>query len=606
VNKFPIVALSLLLAAVTVITSCGGGGNGPVSQPPPPAPAAPSVNVNVGLKQLIFSWAEVPGATHYRLLENADGNSGFTQVGADIPAGTLSVNLEIAVHFQDFANALYILEACNTTGCTISTEVNAMNGMLAAIGYFKASNTEAYDQFGPAVALSADGTTLAVGARLESSNATGVGGDQINTSARDAGAVYVFRFDGTVWIQQAYVKASNTEAYDTFGIALALSADGNTLVAGAYREDSNAIGIDGDPNDNSVLESGAVYLFRFDGTAWSQQAYVKASNTGQDDQFGISVALSTDGNTLAVGARYEGSNATGINGNQSDNSAIWAGAAYLFRFDGTTWSQQVYIKASNTGAADQFGWDVALSADGNTLAVGASFEGSNATGINGDQSDNSAIQSGAVYLFRFDGTAWLQQAYVKASDTGIDDRFATRVALSADGNTLAVGATRESSNATGINGDQSDNSSVSAGAAYVFRFDGTAWFQQAYVKASNTGPYDAFGGAVALNADGNTLTVGAAGEASNATGVGGDQIDNSTDVSGAVYLFRFDGTTWSQQAYVKAPNTGADDGFGGAVALSADGATVAVGAHFEASNATGINGDQSDNSASFAGAVYLY
>ncbi len=83
-----------------ILAACGGGGGSPaaVDQPPPTAPAAPSVTVDVGIKQLIFSWTEVSGATHYKLLENPDGQSGFTQVGADILAGTLSVNLEIAVH----------------------------------------------------------------------------------------------------------------------------------------------------------------------------------------------------------------------------------------------------------------------------------------------------------------------------------------------------------------------------------------------------------------------------------------------------------------------------------------------------------------------------
>ncbi len=603
-NKFPIIALSLLLAAVTAMTSCGGG-NG---QPPPPAPAAPSVNVNVGLKQLIFSWAEVSGATHYRLLENADGNSGFTQVGTDIPAGTLSVNLEIAVHLQDFGNALYMVQACNATGCTISTEVNAMNGMLAAIGYFKASNTDADDQFGFSVALSADGTALAVGARLEDSNATGVGGDQNDNSTDSSGAVYVFRFDGTDWFQQAYVKASNSEFADFFGDSVALSADGNTLAVGAFGERSNAIGVGGDQTDNTAGESGAVYVFRFDGTDWSQQAYVKASNTELDDQFGWDVSLSADGNTLAVGANREDSNATGINGNQNDNSAILAGAVYLYRFDGTTWSQQAYVKASNTGQDDQFGFAVALSADGNTLAVAAINESSGATGVGGDQSDNSAPNSGAVYLFQFDGTDWLQLAYVKASNTGAGDGFAAHVALNADGDTLAVGAINESSNATGINGDQSDNSAFAAGAVYLFRFDGTTWSQQAYAKASNTGTEirDYFGTHVALSADGNTLAVGTYNEDSNATGVGGDQTDNTASNSGAAYLFRFDGTAWSQQAYVKASNSGQDDQFGRDVALSADGNTLAVGARYESGNATGINGDQSTDSSARAGAVYVY
>jgi hypothetical protein len=118
--------------------------------------------------------------------------------------------------------------------------------------------------------------------------------------------------------------------------------------------------------------------------------YLKASNTNAGDRFGV-VALSTDGNTLAVGAINEASAATGINGNQADNSAAGAGAVYIYTRSGTTWSQQAYIKASNTGTSDQFGGALALSSDGNTLAVGAVGEASAATGINGNQADNSAL-----------------------------------------------------------------------------------------------------------------------------------------------------------------------------------------------------------------------
>jgi hypothetical protein len=132
--------------------------------------------------------------------------------------------------------------------------------------------------------------------------------------------------------------------------------------------------------------------------------YFKASNTGAGDRFGNSVALSADGGTLAVAAHSEGSNATGINGNEADNSAIWAGAVYVFIRTGSTWSLQAYVKASNTGADDRFGASVALSSDGNMLAVGANGEASNATGINGNEADNSASDAGAVYVFTRTGS----------------------------------------------------------------------------------------------------------------------------------------------------------------------------------------------------------
>jgi hypothetical protein len=127
---------------------------------------------------------------------------------------------------------------------------------------------------------------------------------------------------------------------------------------------------------------------------------VKASNTGFDDQFGHGVALGgTTGNTLAVSAPFEDSAATGIGGNQADESGSNSGAAYVFSFDGSDWSQQAYVKATNTGYSDAFGASVALAADGNTLAVGATGEDSAAPGINGNQADDTASASGAVYLY---------------------------------------------------------------------------------------------------------------------------------------------------------------------------------------------------------------
>src|SRR3954454_3066442 len=107
----------------------------------------------------------------------------------------------------------------------------------------------------------------------------------------------------------------------------------------------------------------------------------------------------------------EDSAATGVNGNQADNSADDAGAVYIFVRSGSGWTQQAYIKASNTQAFDQFGNAVAVSADGNTLAVAAALEASGATGVNGNQNDNSRPQAGAVYIFTRTGATWSQQAY---------------------------------------------------------------------------------------------------------------------------------------------------------------------------------------------------
>jgi hypothetical protein len=569
---------------------------------------APRLNLSFSqVKRFDFSWVAQRGVEHYQILESVAPGEPYVQIGADVIGE--SVSLEMPLHFR--WEASYVLRACSAVGCTDSAAVDMVGSLADAVGYIKASSSGEGDSFGAKVALSGDGNTLAVGASEEDSNATGIGGDEANDGTESSGAVYVFVRDETgAWSQQAYVKASNPGTNDHFGMTVALSGDGNTLAVGAYREGSSTTGIGGNQLDDSAEESGAVYVFVRDGAgAWSQAAYVKASNTGAEDHFGLSLALSGDGNTLAVGASREDSSATGIWDNQTDESAMDAGAVYVFVRDGAgAWSQQAYVKASNTGAEDYFGARVALSGDGSTLAVGAFGEDSNATGVGGNQADGT-YQSGAVYLFmRNEAGAWWQQAYIKASNTGVEDSFGLGLALSGDGNTLAVGAEREDSNATGIGGNQADDSAPDGGAVYVFVNDGAGgWSQQAYLKASNTDADDWFGMNTALSADGDTLVVGTFREDSNATGIGGNQADDSAEGSGAVYVFVRDGAgAWSQEAYVKASNTEMSDAFGSGIALSGDGNILAAGARGESSSATGIGGDQDDDTLGFAGAVYLF
>ena len=330
--------------------------------------------------------------------------------------------------------------------------------------------------------------------------------------------------------------------------------------------------------------------------AIAQQAYLKASNTGAGDFFADTVAVSAD--TVVVGASGEDSSATGVNGSQNDNTALDSGAAYVFTRSGSTWSVDAYLKASNTGRADWFGRSVATSGD--TIVVGSPHEASIATGINGDQHDDSALSAGAAYVFVRSGTTWSQQAYLKAANTNSGDVFGSAVAISGD--TLVVGARGEDSAATGVNGDPFDNSLESAGAVYVFVRAGTVWAQQAYLKASNPDLGDGFGSKVAISGD--TLVVGVYGEDSSATGINGDQHDDSALSAGAAYVFARTGTSWSQQVYLKASNTAAGDVFGSTVAIAGD--TIAVGAPGEDSIATGVNGNQNDNSAADAGAAYIF
>ena len=460
----------------------------------------------------------------------------------------------------------------NTT-CDDVSDVDACSSTFGVTcdrfdeAYIKASNTEAQDYFSDGVAISADGNTLAVGARYEDSAASGVGGDETDNSIARSGAVYIFRRRGTTWAQEAYIKASNPSMDDQFGSVLTLSADGSRLVVGVGDEDSSATGV-----GSRVFGSGAVYTYQRTGTTWEFEAYIKAPTAHMFEYFGSSIAISADGTILAVGADGDSSPA-GVEG-----ELISSGAVYMYRHTGVTWEFTNYIKAPNADARDRFGFSVALSADGRTLGVSAIYEASSARGVDGDQDDNSAEYSGAVYVYQRTGGGWEFDAYIKASNTDADDRFGDALTLSADGTTLAVGTWLEDSAATRVGGDESDNSESFAGAVYVFRRQSGRWAQDAYIKASDTDTNHVFGEKVKLSSDGSVL---------------------AATSSGAVHVYRRT-DRWTHFTLM----TG-DDGFGRTLGLSADGTTLAVGAYRDPSAATGVDGDRFDDSAPYSGAVYI-
>jgi hypothetical protein len=208
------------------------------------------------------------------------------------------------------------------------------------------------------------------------------------------------------WAQEAYIKAANNDASDSFGDSVSL--DNDTLAVGVQAEDSNQTtitnGTSASSND-SRSASGAVYVYKrnTDNSSWAQEAYIKAANLYYGDNFGFSVSLDSD--TLAVGAINEDSNQKTItNGTStsSNDSLSDSGAVYVYKRTGTSWAQEAYIKAVNSDNGDQFGSSVAL--DNNTLAVGAVSEDSNQTTITngtGAPSNNNSTNSGAVYVYSY-------------------------------------------------------------------------------------------------------------------------------------------------------------------------------------------------------------
>ncbi len=308
---------------------------------------------------------------------------------------------------------------------------------------------------------------------------------------------------------------------------MALSGDGNTLASGAISEDSAASGTNGNQADNSADSAGAVYVFARAGDKWSQQAYVKPWNTtNRGNLFGYSVGLSGNGNTMAVGSYDE---------------ERGKGAAYIFIRTGSAWSQQIRLQGLNAETGDSLGCSIAISDDGNTMVAGAFDEDSILRGIQppneGSNDATSDVSTGAAYVFVRNGSTWTQQAFIKATNTRLNDQFAWALTLSRDGNTLAVGAHLEDSGATGLNGDQEDASAEDSGAVYIYTRNGTTWAPASYVKASPLHAGSEFGISLALNGDGKVLAVGAFKDSGGGVGVNPGKTAKPAEESGAAYIY---------------------------------------------------------------------
>jgi hypothetical protein len=174
-----------------------------------------------------------------------------------------------------------------------------------------------------------------------------------------------------------------------FGASVALSSDGATLAAGAPLERSGSAGVNGNQNDTSLFDAGAVYVFNRNGSGWTQQAYIKPHNPDSSDGFGA-VSLSGDGRTLAVGAPGEDGSARcfGSTSGPTDNAVLNAGAVYVYQLGASGWAETGYLKpGSDNREFALFGGPVALSRDGSVLAIGASGE------------SGAAQQAGAVYIY---------------------------------------------------------------------------------------------------------------------------------------------------------------------------------------------------------------
>jgi membrane-bound inhibitor of C-type lysozyme len=289
--------------------------------------------------------------------------------------------------------------------------------------------------------IAVSGNTLVVGAAFDVTN--GVIG----------GAVYVYVRDGHTWSLQQKLFASDRANFDQFGIAVDIVGD--TIVVGAHGD-----------NDEG-FQTGAVYVFRRNGTTWTEEQKLKASDAAPDTAFGVSVALS--GQTVAIGAPGESS------------GALSSGAVYVFVNDGTSWQQQGKIKANNVMMNQQLGLSVSVSGDTIVAAAPGELIGEPAGDL------NNVLSKGAVYIFQRTGTSWDHQKRFFERDRNRTGGFAVRAAI--DGDTIIVGDPTY------------DAGARFTGAVYVFERKGNGWSLK-HTLAANDGQFlQAMGFSISVSGD---------------------------------------------------------------------------------------------------------
>ncbi len=297
------------------------------------------------------------------------------------------------------------------------------------------------------------------------------------------------------------------------------------------------IAVLGAPLENgSGTDRGAAYVFRPSGTIWMEQQKLTASDASNSDEFGRAIAVY--GGTIFVGAPKE------------DGGGTDRGAVYVFVHNGFSWMEQQKLTVADGSDGDQFG--SCISSGDRVVVIGAPYE------------DGAGTERGAAYVFVYYGSTWIEQQKLMASDADNSDQFGG--AASVNGDVALIGAPGE------------DGGGTDRGAAYVFRLSGTVWLEQQKLAAADASNADQFGWSVSTRSE--VAVVGAPYE-------DGGGVDR-----GAAYVFRFSGSTWSEQQKVVAGDATDGDAFGWSV--MADTRGIVVGA-------PGEDGGGTDR-----GAAYLY
>jgi hypothetical protein len=522
-------------------------------------PAAPVVTAGANLKEITFDWDPVPGAYTYWLLAKNTAWAPFTTVGDRIPGSRTRAAVFVAAHLYDWDATRYAVEACNAAGCTRSATIDPRPFMLDSIGYFKASNTEP--------------VTLPGGS-------------------------------------------------DNFGIVLAMSSDGSTLVVNAQGESSSASGVNGDQSNNDSPFSGALYVFRRDGRQWRQEAYLKDLVNASQVTFGRAVAISGDGSWIAASGSRE-----------TVDGMAWAGRVYLFhRGTDGTWTRQSILTRPQVRQNHGFGVTLDISEDGTLLKVGGAVS----------PMDEFEAPDSEIHFFEREGTSWRHSETMPAffpayecSNSRLSGDGLTLIAVCVNVNGIGTPAFRmvtlkrtggawvqvhdlAMADNLGFQPVALDHHATRmaliegrdrASNVVLHRWDGSAWVREIALPPPATQAQEAtaWGRTVKFSRNGKMVAI--SDFQSRIAGAGVMKTyTRGTSPQGAVLFYEreWDRAPWRLRSVLKAPNPEHEDGFGVSVDMSGNGKYLAVGALWEDSNARGIDGDRNNNASEQSGAVYLY
>ena len=364
-------------------------------------------------------------------------------------------------------------------------------------------NPNQNDEFGTRVAILGNYAVVGAPASLDSNGV-------------NAGTAYIYRFDGISWNFMQQLEGTNGQSWDKFGGSVSIGGD-TIITIGAYADNVGA------------TNAGSVYVYRYDyvSDSFLLEQNIISNDQGTSDYFGRSV--SNVHSYIVVGADAD------------DEAGLDAGAAYIFKFDGTSWNQIEKLLPANVTDQDRFGSSVGISG---TTAIVGSMQDDNANGTN----------AGAAYIFSTsNGTTWPLEAQLFAVTHGsANDNFGVSVAIKYS--TVIVGANEDTTNGT------------LAGIAYIFdRVPGTAsWSETVVLSPSDGNGWDQFGLCVSIEA--NQAVVGSQYEGGNGYQTG----------AGYVYSYDYISSTWSEQAKLIASEADNSDRLGFSVAIS--GPNVLAGA----------------------------